>query len=363
MVSGLFSIPDEALLRASASAEGSAQRGPPFFGGAENSILSRALAAVHAPSAAVNPLVLAGVSGTGKSLLLELLIDEFRRRFGDVSLLITTAVDFARAYAHAVEADAIGEFRHRYSRLHLLAIDDVQRLDGKHAAQQELQQLVDSLVRRGSLVLAALRTHPLDAPQLSYPLASRLAAGLVVPLALPKEAARRAMLAHFAAALQVELPASASDALLSHAAARFRLATAPQLRRAVIGLAELSRRQDRGIDCELVNEYLTEEDADVKSALQAIAAAVGRQLELSVAALRGKSRLRSVSVARSVAMHLARDLVGARYAQIGRYFGNRDHTTVMHACRKTAASAAADVRVRQLLDHLTMQLTAGELGS
>jgi chromosomal replication initiator protein len=235
-------------------------------------------------------------------------------------------------------------------------MDDLQRLEGKQAAQQELSQLVDSLVRRGCLVLATLRSHPLDTPELSYPLASRFSAGLVVPLALPDVAVRRALVEHFASEAEVDLPPAAMDKLASPGAARTSLTTAPQLRRAVIRLGELARQRGCLATRELTQAFLKEHEDGNTPTLKAIAAAVGRQFDVSVADLRSKSRLHSVTAARGVAMHLARELAGASYAEIGRYFGNRDHTTVIHACKKTAA-AAAGPQVRQEIDQLRTQLT------
>lgn len=321
--------------------------------------MARALAAVHDPSPAANPLVITGMSGAGKSLILELLIAEFQRHFAGVTALSTTAVDLARAYAHAVQTDSIGEFRHRYSRLHLLAIDDVQRMADKPAAQQELRQLIDSLAGRGCLVVATLRTHPLQSPHLSPSLASRLSAGLVIPLALPEFAARRALLAHFAADADVELPQSAVERLAPAGAALPQLATAPQLRRAVIRLGEQARLGGGDVDSTLIEAYL-KSDGSASPSLKVIAAAVAKHFAVTVGDLRGNSRQHSLTAVRGLAMHLARELAGLSYAQIGRYFGNRDHTTVMYSCKKATKAMADEPRLRQALDELKLQLSADE---
>ena len=334
-----------------------------FLAGPENALLTRTLSAVQSPSPQSNPLVLTGLGGAGKSLLLELLVEEFQRSFDHARVLLTTAVDFARAYAHAVETDAIGEFRQRYSRLHLLALDDVHRLAGKPAAQQELTRLIDSLVSRGCQVLATLRWHPLESAALTSALASRLSAGLVAPILLPGELVRTALIQYFASQLEVELPPPAAQSLIAQAAVRPRLATARQLRSAVMALAELARQRGQDIDHHLVDDYLQATDADTKTAIKTTAGAVGKHLGISVGDLRGKSRQKSVSAARSLAMHLARTLTGASYAEIGRYFGDRDHTTVMHACRKTVAAAADDPQVQRLVDELSLRLAAEETSS
>jgi chromosomal replication initiator protein len=359
LVSGLFAIPSVASPCAPAPGKGLAARSRQFVAGPENVLLRRAVAAIHAPSPATNPLVITGASGAGKSLILELLVDEFQHHFQGASLLTTTAVDLARAYAHSVQTDSISEFRHRYSRLQLLAIDDVQRMAGKGAAEQELRHLIDSLVSRGCLVIATLRTHPLQSPDLSPALASRLTAGLVIPLALPEFAARRAILALFAADADVELSPAALAQLAPEGAALSGLATAPQLRRAVIRLGDQARQTGCGIDRSLIDAYL-KSDGSAACSLKAIAAAVGKHFAVSVGDLRGNSRQHSLTAVRGLAMHLARDLTGQSYAQIGRYFGNRDHTTVMYACKKAARSIVDQPPLRQALDELKLQLSAEE---
>ena len=358
MVSGLFAIPSAIPLCASPAGNSGAAPPKNFVAGAENRLLSRALDVVCHPTPAANPLVIIGASGTGKSLILELLADEFRRQFERAAVLTTTAVDLARAYAHAVETDSLSEFRHRYSRLQLLAIDDLGRLDGKAAAQQELRQLIDSLVSRGSLVVATLRSHPLQSEELSPPLASRLSAGLVIPLALPQHEARRALLAQFAADLDVELTDQAIQRLAPAGAPLPRLTTAPQLRRAVMRLGEQVRQCGRDIDDSMIDAFLSSEGS--ATPIKTIVAAVGKRFGVTAGELRGDCRQHSLTSVRSLAMHLARELTGASYSRIGKHFGNRDHTTVMYACKKAAKAIAGEPGLRQAIDELKLQLAAEE---
>jgi chromosomal replication initiator protein len=177
---------------------------------------------------------------------------------------------------------------------------------------------------------------------------------------LPADAARRALIEHFAAALEVKLSAEARDRLAEHAASRTGLSTPPQIRRAIIGLADLAQNRGQTIDSGLIDEFFGAPTAARDLPLKAIAAAVSKQLDVSVALLRGKSRMHTVTAARSLAMHLARELTGATYAEIGRYFGNRDHTTVMYACKKAAAAVRNDARLRQIAAQLSAQLAAEE---
>jgi chromosomal replication initiator protein len=346
---------DGAVAVLGAAADSRAPR--PFLVGSENALVRKVIQAIGSPNGAT-PLVITGVRGTGKSHVLELVVAEFRRRFEGAATLAATAVDFARAYADAVETDSIGEFRRRFGRAQLLAIDDLHRLADKPAAQHELLHLMDAHLRRGCLLALTLPVHPLEADELSEGLRSRLSGGLVVPLAIPERATRRALVEHYAAQQGVRVTPEAAEALADVPHLRL----AGQLRHAVLTLTHdlavaggpSMENEAVEITLPLVEEFLGSEPAAAAS-LKTIVAAASKRLHVTVADLRGKSRRQSVAGARSLAMYLARELGRASYAEIGRYF-HRDHSTVMYACKKTAANVACQPHLRQLVDQFASEL-------
>lgn len=376
MVSTLFSIPRKAR-----GAHAPARRGATgqYIGGTEN-LLVRSLEQVLAgEEPAWNPIVLSGVSGCGKSLLLELFAGEFAAAFPQTHVITITGADYARAFAAACDADSISDFRHKFGKAQLLAIDDLHHLAGKHGAEQELVHLLDALTRRGSLVIATMRHNPLDTP-LCPMLQSRLSAGLIIPIVSPKQEARREIVSALAREQQLDLPPVVLERLGNpspHGGQS--LVTVPQLRHAMMELAQRARSKNGSphtpcaehagtrsvpatiaVDPSWLDDLAEQERPEARSVMKHVAAAIAKQFQQTVADLRGETRRQSVVQPRNLAMHLCRRLTGASYAEIGRYFGNRDHTTVLHSCRRAATELAENLPLQRLVDEVAATLAAEE---
>jgi chromosomal replication initiator protein len=355
VVSTLFSIP-----RKASGAHAPARRGArgQYLGGKEN-LLVRSLEQVLAGTEpAWNPVVLSGVTGCGKSLLLDLFAGEFAAAFPQTQIVATTGADYARAFADACDADSVSDFRQKFGKAQLLAIDDLHHLAGKNGAEQELVHLLDSLTRRGSLVIATMRHSPLDTP-LCPMLRSRLCAGLIIPVVPPKQEVRREIVSALAREQQLELPPVVLDRLGNpppHGGQS--LVTVPQLRHAMMELAQRARNKKTPIDPKWLDDLAEQERPEARSVMKHVAAAIAKQFQQSVADLRGETRRQSVVQPRNLAMHLCRRLTGASYAEIGRYFGSRDHTTVLHSCRKATTELAENPPLQRLVDELAAGLAA-----
>jgi len=368
VVSTLFSIPRKARgahAPARRGDAGRAEKNPAapqsrYIGGPENLLVRSLEQLIAGAEPTWSPVVLTGVTGVGKSLLLELIANEFAAAHPEVQVIATTGADFARGFADACDTNSIGEFRGKYGRAQLLAIDDLHRLAGKEGAEQELIHLLDALTRRGSLVITTLRHHPLDTPLCSM-LQSRLSAGLVVPVVPPQKDARREIVSSLAKEQQLELPQPILDRLSSPAALNgHSLVTVPQLRHAVMELAARSHTKKTPANPNWLDELTEQERPEARTVMKHAAAAIAKQFQQSGADLRGQSRRQSVVQPRNLAMHLCRRLTGTSYAAIGRYFGNRDHTTVLHSCRKAAADLAENIPLQRLVEDLAATLAAEE---
>jgi chromosomal replication initiator protein len=301
---------------------------------------------------AYNPVMLVGPPGSGKTHLAAGLVGSWRQRCGQRSAVYVPAVDFAREWTDAVEAQSTEEFHNRYRRPELVAIDDVDVLGEKPSAQQELLHTVDALVAAGSRLVLTGVSPPGGISGMIPSLQSRLIGGLVVPLALPSRAVRLAAARKFAEVrgfqLSEEAAVALADALPEPLSA---------LWAAVLHL-ELSARLEAGKATEQqAREYLARR-ASAEPSLRDIAAATARHFSLRLADLRSASRRRAVVVARDVAMYLARTLTGKSFEQIGTYFNGRDHSTVSHGCTKTAELLQSDPGLRSAVDQLRQQVRA-----
>jgi chromosomal replication initiator protein len=363
LISGLFSLPLASADAATASPRaGAASIAEHFVAGPEN-VLVRALAsAVIADPLDYNPIVLHGPLGVGKSSLAHALLARRAAALHLKNFITTTGADLARALAHAVETDSVADFRTRHQRCDLLLIDDLQQLANKPAAQQFLLSTLDALLRRGALVIATLKS-PAASPTdlgLMAALASRLSTGLTVPLVPPGPLARRALIEQFASRVQLSLSADLVSQIASHGAEPpGRPPNAVRLRHVVMQLASLAEENRGRIKSTQVARLLAEESPEAKAVCKQVISLVGKHFGVTLSDLRGKSRQQTIAEARGLAMYVARQLTGASYAEIGRQFGNRDHTTVLHACRKFDDLVASHEPTSRLAAELATQVASG----
>jgi chromosomal replication initiator protein len=301
---------------------------------------------------AVVPLTVCGAVGLGKSQLLHALAATWTRQVGADRVLFCTAADFARAYATATKLDDVPRFQQRYRRGELLLIDDLEALKQKSGAQQQLATILEHRQHHDRpTVLTA--SQPLHLLGLTPRLNSRLASGLVVPLQSPSTATRRVILQCLCQQHQLQLVPDAEQLLSENATV-----SVPQL---------MSLFNQLRLTNQLDGEFRQETTiAEVKQLLQAapsnlagaqqIIRATARYLGLPAQKLTGRSRRKTDVLARSLAMYLIRELTGNSFQRIGKEFGGRDHTTVMHACGKVSEQLQAGSTVRNMLQEIRNRL-------
>jgi chromosomal replication initiator protein len=252
--------------------------------------------------------------------------------------------------ADAIDTQAVDEFRQRYRRPSLLAIDDVDRLAGKDAAQRELASTLDTILEAGGQVLLTTSVAPGQLPGFLPQLQSRLIGGLTIPLALPGPLARVAIVRRLTELRGIDLGQREAETL-----ALGLPLSVPRLSGALATLQAACESGDP-ITLQHIRAYLKEQRTAATPSLREIATAVARHFSLRLADLRSPSRRRAVVLARDVAMYLARTLSGTSLKQIGSYFSGRDHTTVSHGCWKTKSLLRTDGAIRDAVARLRVRL-------
>jgi chromosomal replication initiator protein len=297
----------------------------------------------------INPLFLHGPAGTGKTHLMSILLKEATGQRPDLVATVLAAGDLALAF----RADADGEpssLLTSFRQADLLVVEDVQHL--AEQAVEPLVQLINArLARQQQLVFTAAK-GPGQLIEFPARLTSRLASGLVVGLLPLAPASRRAFLEERTKARNLRLADDVQDWLAANTGGSVR-----QLEGVLTRLETLARLHGRPPALDAVRDALAA-DADAhRPTVERIAQRVGRHFRLDPRQLQARDRSRNVLLPRQVGMYLARQLTPLSLQQIGAYFGGRDHSTVLHACRKVEQALRCDPSLSGLVRQLHADLS------
>jgi chromosomal replication initiator protein len=273
----------------------------------------------------------------GKSHLARHAVRLFLSRRPQARVEHITAAEFAAEFADASSRRAIPLFQTATREFDMFVIEDLQVLDRRRETQQQLLSLCDELAATGCQIVWTSRNSPGDMPNFSRKLVTRFRAGVTAQIRSPGLASRARLLQHFSLSRELALPGDAADVLAQG------LPVSPRELWAALGQVDsISRQHRRPINSDLVRRFLRQEVAPPKPRLEDVSRAVARQFGITSAQLRSRRQSRGVVVPRQCAMLAARQLTGRSLAQIGRFFGGRDHTTVIHACRRLRALLQQD---------------------
>jgi chromosomal replication initiator protein len=298
-----------------------------------------------------DPLFLHGPAGTGKTHLVSALAGEAIRRSPGLSVALVSAAELAELYRTAQDSQADNPVDLAALRdADLLIIEDVQHLPARAAVT--LAQVLDARrARRHQTVLTA-SVGPAQLTHLPTRLTSRLASGLVVGLAPLSPASRLAFLEDRAARRELAVGRDVLAWLAEHTAG-----SARQLEGALARVETLARLNGRTPDAEAVAEHFRDEADATRPTVERIVERVGSYFQVNPRQMQSKRRQRQVLLPRQVGMYLARRLTPLSLEQIGAYFGGRDHSTVLHACRKVEAAMTHDATLSGAVRQLHADLT------
>jgi chromosomal replication initiator protein len=322
-----------------------------FVAGPEN----RSLLELFHPDSITNladrsPVVLVGASGTGKTTMAASLLACWLQEDPSRKLTLTSAVEFSRALTRAIKSDDMQRFRQLHRECDGLLIDNVHELAGKPVAQDEFLATLDALSSQGRVVVATSSELPLMLSGLLRSLQSRLSAGLSVVLHPPGKEARYLLLKQIAqqAALGI-----APELLQPIMDAEDEERTAVELKGILIRWSHqlrlnptVSSRPNKAVD------HILDSSNSPSVSPQEIVKSVCKEVGIAIDQLKGPSRKSSTVRARGLAMFLIRQLTSESYESIGAFFSGRDHTTVMHACKKTEVELSSDVELCRIHDRI-----------
>jgi len=318
-----------------------------------------ALAVAELPGQAYNPLFLYGPPGLGKTHLLHAIANYVREYADGVTVRYTTLEAFTDEFVGALKSSSIEVFKRRYRDTDILLIDDVQFLERKAKVEEEFFHTFNALYETGSQLVVTCDRMPRDMNDLADRLRERFESGLVADLRPPDLATRMTILRKRVHHDGIHL--DDADAIVPIAE---RVTTNVRaLQGALIRVVAFHSLTGRPIDRALVTHVLDGLYPDGACApggrvntLEEIQAATCERLGISPETLTSPDRSARVAWARQVAMYLSRELTDATLPAIGRAFGGRNHTTVLHACRRATERIARDAEAHELVRGLTEAL-------
>lgn len=309
-----------------------------FVIGAGNRIAhGAALAVAEAPAEAYNPLFLHGPPGLGKTHLLVAIANYLDANADGLSIRYVTAERFTAEFVGALRTTGVEEFKKRHRELDVLLVDDVQFLEGKRHTEDEFFHTFNALYESGSQIVLSADRLPSELSSLAERLRDRFEWGLTVPVAPPTLATRLAVLRRLVSEAGIDV---ADEHALASLAARVDL-NLRQLHGALTRVVAHASLMARPLSSDLIAEVLpaTRIETAVDTRVKQL---VGAEYGIDPGELSGPGRSAPVVQARQVAVYLTRELTDLSLPQIGKRFGGRDHSTVLHSIRRVETLLQTD---------------------
>ena len=326
-----------------------------FVVGSSNQFAQAACQAVaELPSKAYNPLFIYGGVGLGKTHLLHAVGYQSAKLFPGMIVVYITSERFTNELINAIRYDRTAEFRSRYRNIDLLLIDDIQFISGKERTQEEFFHTFNTLYESRKQIIVSSDSPPKDIPEIEERLRSRFEWGLIADIQPPDFETRVAILKKKAALERVRLADDVAYLIASRVKSNIRELEG-SLTRMIAFCALTGREMSVDLAQEVLGELWGEEEKIIT--MEQIQRKVAEAYGIKLSDLKAKNRTKAVAFPRQIAMYLARQLTHASLSEVGRAFGGKDHTTVLHAVDKIQVLLQEDPKLRKAIDGLIQGIT------
>ncbi len=326
-----------------------------FIVGKQNELSHAAAQAVAGqPGEAYNPLFIYGGVGLGKTHLLQAIGHEMLRRNARTKVLYVTCERFTNDFIHSVRNGKVRDFKQRYRTIDLLLVDDIQFITGKEGTQEEFFHTFNQLYQNNKQIVISSDRPPKAIPALENRLVSRFECGMMTDVGSPDFETRVAIL---------ELKCKERSYLLAtellHCIANIIQSNVRELEGGLNKIIAFHQFKNIKPTAETIKPILssfvpsnTKKTISIKHLIQTVAA----YYDVNHLDLVGKSREKRYAFTRQVIMFLMREELKASYPTIGTELGGRDHTTVLHACRKAESLVDTDDDTKHMVQELIQQI-------
>jgi chromosomal replication initiator protein len=324
-----------------------------FVVGAGNQFAHAACMAVaEQPGQTYNPLFIYGGVGLGKTHLLNAIGNHVAERT-DLRIAYLTTEQFTNEVINSIRYDKMMDLRKRYRHIDMLMIDDIQFLVGKERTQEEFFHTFNALYEGHKQIVLSSDRFPKDMPDIEERLRSRFEWGLIADLQPPDVETRIAILRKKSEDEGVKLPEDVIQFLSITMKSNIR-----ELEGSLVRLGAYASLTGQVISLDLAKTVLRDLIGDKKKvvAMDDIQEAVCTQFHVKISELKSRRRSKTLVHPRQIAMYLCRELTDASFPEIGRQFGGKDHTTIIHACRQVARARETDTGLHTTIETLKEQI-------
>ena len=327
-----------------------------FVVGAGNQFAHAACMAVaEKPTKAYNPLFIYGETGLGKTHLLNAIGNYVAERT-DLRIAYLTTEQFTNEVINSIRYDKMPDLRKRYRHIDMLMIDDIQFLTGKERTQEEFFHTFNALYEAHKQVVLSSDRFPKNMPDIEERLRSRFEWGLIADIQTPDVETRVAILRKKSEDEGVRLPEDVVQFLAVTMKSNIR-----ELEGSLVRLGAYASLIGQTITLEMAKNVLRDLIGTKKKivSMDDIQETVGARFQVKISDLKSRRRSKMLVHPRQIAMYLCRELTDSSYPEIGRQFGGKDHTTIIHACKQIIKAKDSDSALSATLDSLKEQILRG----
>ena len=325
-----------------------------FVVGASNQFAHAASRAIaDAPGRAYNPLFIYGGVGLGKTHLMNAIGNQIIDQQGKANLLYAPAEQFTNEFVYSMRNDKMDAFKAKYRKLDVLIIDDIQFIAGKSGTQEEMFHTFNALYDSHKQIVFSSDRPPKDISPITERLRSRFGMGLIADIQIPDVETKMAILGKKSEMEGIELPEDVNYFLASKVKSNIR-----DLEACMIRLGAHSSLTGKVISVDMAKDVLKDLIFDEEKALtvEYIQKTVCEYFGLKVQDIKAKKRTRDIAFPRQVAMYLSKLLTENSLNEIGKNFGGKDHSTVIHACKLIEERRQKDEEFEKKIDYLIKKI-------
>ena len=302
-----------------------------------------------------NPLLIYSTPGLGKTHLLQAIGNHILKNSKDTRVVYVTSEKFMLDFISSIQNNKSTDFAKSYRNNDVLLLDDVQFFQTKEQTQEQFFHLFNDLFQQGKQIVLTTDRHPNELTQLKRRLVSRFQSGLIVDIQPPDLETRMAILMNKSKNENLDIPYEVTEFIAASIKEDIRSMEGALVK--LLALASL-KKEDITIDLSRkVIEDIIGEAALSQISLEQISSEVSKAYNVSNKQLIGKTRKMEVVQARHISMFLCREMTSCSLLSIGSYFGNRDHSTVIHACKVIEDKITNDSSFAKDIKNIKNQLT------